>query len=102
MSRRNDVDQELIEKGKLWETFNDTLWGHDLNLFFKDQELIGREAVCDLTIAGKYEEAKAAAHKVAGILAVKTYIDSCIGTMREVLGQEKEDREYKRSIPSHV
>ena len=100
--RRTDEDQEIINKGKLWKQFKETVWYEDLSKFIEEQEKIGREACSDLTINGQYELAKAAALKVAGILVVKSYMEDSISNMEEIYSAEKEDKEYKESIPSHV
>lgn len=95
-------EEEILDKGKLWFSFQSTDYALDLNQFFAEQETLARQSVCDLTIAGAYEEAKAAAHKLSGILAVKEYINDCVSGMNDIIEREKEDKKYRKAIPRHI
>ena len=95
-------DSPEISKGELWFQFKNTDWGGDLYSFFDEQEKIAREVVCNLTIDGKYEEAKAAAHKINGILFVKNYIEDSIALMKEAIEEKQEAKEYRKLIHKHV
>lgn len=102
MIERSEYDEQIIERGQLWTSFKQTDYYEDLERFFKEQETLGRAAVCDLTIAGKYEESKAAAHKLSGILAVREYISDCIAGMKDQIELEKADKQYRKAIPKHI
>ena len=100
--RRQAEIQAVIDKANLWKAFLDTAFKDDLWKFFDEQEKLGREGSVDLLISGEYEKAKAAAHKVSGVLSVREYIHDVIETGRQVIETEKADRDYSKEIPSHV
>lgn len=99
---RDDQSQAVIDKGNLWSAFWATAWGRDLLRFIDEQERLGKDATADLVIAGEYEKAKAAGHKTAGIISVKTYINESISDMKDMIESESAPTPPEAEIPSHV
>jgi hypothetical protein len=92
----------MSEKGALWQAFAQTQWADDLAAFFKDSEDEMKQSICSLTMGGKYDEAKAAAHKLDGIMSVKRYIDECVLELIDELEEKEESKRYRKEIPRHV
>lgn len=76
-------DADLKERGKMWFAFLSTEWWAELKEYFETREKELREDVCDLTIAGSYEDAKRTAHTLGGILEVKNYILEASRVLKE-------------------
>lgn len=96
MAKRKE--SEVIERGKLWHGFWTTDQGIDLQRFFEEQEKLGKEAVFQLMTESRYEQSKTAGFKLAGILAVKEYINDSILEMQKEINEEDSQPE----VPSHV
>jgi hypothetical protein len=100
--KRDEQSQEVMDKGKLWHGFWESAWGQDLARFLNEQERLGKDATADLVMNGQYEEAKAAGHKTAGIISVRSYINDAIDDMKKLVEAEAAPTPPEAEIPSHV
>lgn len=101
--RRTEEDQEIVDRGKLWIEFKNTLWFKDLNVFLNTQIETLKDSVVTLTLNQNYEDAKKEAQKMAGFKEVKAYIENdAVEAMNELIQGEQAEREYKDGIPTHV
>jgi hypothetical protein len=99
---RTESEKQVIDKGKLWAEFKNTLFGRELFQFFDDQEKLAKDAAFERLVENEPFLAKQAAQKLSGILAVKSFINDSVTAMNELLRDEKEDRKAARNVPSHV
>ena len=101
--RRNEEDQEIVDRGKLWIEFKNTEWFKDLSLFLNTQIEQLKDSVVTLTLNRQYEESKAEAQKLAGYKEVKSFIENeAIDKMNSLIEGEQSEREYNSEIPRHV
>lgn len=101
--RRNEEDQLIVERGKLWIEFKNTEWFKDLSLFLNTQIELIKDSVVTLSLSQQYPESQSQAQKLSVYLEIKGYIEKeSIEAMNDLLENEKSEREYKDSIPNHV
>ena len=99
---RNANDQQIIDRGKMYAEFKNTLYWKDLNGFIDEQERLAKESMMENLMHEDPQTAASAAKKLSGILSVRTYVDESIMNMMELMDLEKNEREAKKCIPGHV
>ena len=97
----DEQDKRIVEKGKLWKEFANTLWGQDLYAFFEREEQDCKDKVYEQACKGE-DEVFYESKRLEGVLAVKEYITNCIEDMTQIINENEEDKQMRREIPKHV
>jgi hypothetical protein len=94
--------QTILEVAAMWREFKKTVWYESMRSYIMDQVDKVRDDLMEHTVAGKYEEAKALAHRVSGLREVLDMIEEKISMAEDALSEKKAQADYDSRIPKHV
>lgn len=91
-----------IGEGKFWDAFKKTDWYLNVCDFVEQSVKERKDELVRLAGMGESLKAARVAGEINGLTALKDYIDGKILEMKLDIQEENEQKEFARSIPSHI